>query len=67
MTVWVPDTTDSVVIAAANSPGLSSARGPIVSPLPGSGTYRMIITLKWHTELAACTTYAVALYVPRQP
>ena len=45
-----------------------SSRPEIVWPLPGSGTYRMIITLKWHTELAAgTTTYAVALYVPRQP
>ena len=69
VTVWVPDTTDSVVIGWGNQPGTEfSSRPEIVWPLPGSGTYRMAITLKWQTELAAgTTTYSVPLYVPRQP
>jgi hypothetical protein len=69
VTVWVPDTTDSVVIGWGNQPGSEfSSRPAIVWPLPGSGTYRMIITLKWHTNLATGeTAYAVPLHVPRQP
>ena len=64
VTVWVPDTTDSVAIGWGNQPGTEfSSRPQIVWPLPGSGTYRMIITLTWHTERAAgTTTYAVPLY-----
>jgi hypothetical protein len=68
VTVWVPDTTDSVVIGWGKQPGIEfSLRPDIVWPLPGSGTYQMAMTLKWHTELAAGTTaYVVPLYVPRQ-
>ena len=68
VTVWVPDTTDSVVISGGNQPATEfSSRPGIVWPLPGSGTYRMNITLTWHTERAAgTTTYSVPLYVPRQ-
>jgi hypothetical protein len=68
VTVWVPDTTDSVVIGWGDQPGIEfSSRPGVVWPVPGSGTYRMIIALKWHTNLATGeTTYAVPLHVPRR-
>jgi hypothetical protein len=67
VTVWIPDTTLSVVIGWGNQPGIEfSSRPAVVWPLPGSGTYRMGITLKWQTELAEGTTsYSVPLYVSR--
>jgi hypothetical protein len=70
VTVTVPEsTTDNVFISYGRQPETSYPAQPaIVWPLPGSGTYYMFVTVKWHTTLATGdTTYAVPLYVPRQP
>lgn len=68
--VTVPEsTTDNVFISYGRRPGTSYPAQPaIVWPLPGSGTYYVFVSVKWHTNLATGeTTYAVPLYVPRQP
>ena len=39
----------------------------VVWPLPGSGTYDLVVTVKWHVEFTRSeTTYLVPLWVPRR-
>jgi len=67
VTLTLPENTDSVFIGYARRPATEySTRPTVIWSIPGSGTYNMHITLKWHDEFTTSeATYLVPLWVPR--
>jgi len=67
VTLTLPENTDSVFIGYARQPSTEySTRPTVIWSIPGSGTYYMNITLKWHDEFTTSeATYLVPLWVPR--
>jgi len=66
-TLTVPENTDSVFIGYGQQPSAEYGTRPtVIWPIPGSGTYHVRITMKWHDEFTTSeTTYLVPLWVPR--
>lgn len=67
VTLTLPENTDAVFIAYGRQPAVEyTTRPEVIWPTPGSGTYHMMITIKWHDESSRSeATYLVPLWVPR--
>lgn len=67
VTLLLPEGVDSVWVGYGRRGGTEYLTQSVVSPLPGSGTYDMVVTVKWHDEFTRSeTTYLIPLWVPRR-
>ncbi len=66
VTLLLPEVVESVWVGYGRRGGTEHQTPIVVSTLPGSGTYDMVVTVKWHDEFTRSeTTYLVPLWVPR--
>lgn len=67
VTLLLPEPVDTIRVSYGRRPATEYLTPTVVSPLPGSGTYDMIVTVKWQDEFTRSeTTYLVPLWVPRR-
>ena len=68
VTLLLQEGVDSVYIGYGRRAGTEYLTPTVVvSQLPGSGTYEMVVTVKWHDEFTRSeTTYLIPLWVPRR-
>ncbi len=67
VTLILGDSVDAVYVSYGRQPGTAYSTPVVLSTLPGSGTYDMIVTVKSHDEFAWHeVTYLVPLWVPRR-
>ena len=67
VTLLLPEPVDTVFVSYGRLPATEYRTAAVVWPLPGSGTYDMIVTVKWHDEFTRSETmYLVPLWVSRR-
>jgi hypothetical protein len=67
VTLLLPEPVDAVYVSYGRRPATEYLTPAVVSTLPGSGTYHLVVTVKWHDEFTRSeTTYLVPLWVPRR-
>ena len=66
VTLLLPEPVDAVYVSYGRRPPTEYLTPTVLSALPGSGTYDMVVTVKWHDEFNRSeATYLVPLWVPR--
>ena len=67
VTLLLPEPVDAVYVSYGRQPPTEYLTPTVLSALPGSGTYDMVVTVKWHDEFNRSeATYLVPLWVPRR-